>query len=219
MTGSIPNSAATKASPALSDALKQNKIGLILDFVPNHMGVGQSDNAWWLDVLEWGQRSPYAAAFDIDWEALPFRRHPGVLLPILGRPYGDALQSGEIALKYDADTGSFAAWYFEHRLPINPQRYSEIIRAIVTAAQAESEPAGQELAALAHDYRDPATPSYRDAAAFKQRLVGHRWCRRRHRTRACRLQRRQRDQPRQPASAARASELPPRLLARRLLRR
>lgn len=156
----------------LSDALKQNKIDLILDFVPNHMGVGQSDNAWWLDVLEWGQRSPYAAAFDIDWEALPFRRLPGVLLPILGRPYGDALQSGEIALKYDAATGSFAAWYFEHKLPINPQRYSEIVRALVTAAQAESESAGQELAALAHAYRNPATPSYRDAAALKQRLMG-----------------------------------------------
>ena len=33
-------------------------IGLILDFVPNHMGVDHADNAWWLDVLEWGQKSP-----------------------------------------------------------------------------------------------------------------------------------------------------------------
>jgi (1->4)-alpha-D-glucan 1-alpha-D-glucosylmutase len=93
-------------------------------------------------------------------------------LPILGKPYGDVLQSGEIALKYDAETGSFAAWYFEHKLPINPQRYSEIIRALVTAANAEAEPAGQELAALAHSYRNPATPSYRDAPALKQRLTG-----------------------------------------------
>ena len=82
----------------LSAALKQNELGLILDFVPNHMGVGHADNAWWLDVLEWGQKSPYAMAFDIDWEALPYRRHPGVLIPILGRPYGEALQSGEIEL-------------------------------------------------------------------------------------------------------------------------
>ena len=34
-------------------------MGLLLDFVPNHMGVG-SDNPWWLDVLEWGPLSPYA---------------------------------------------------------------------------------------------------------------------------------------------------------------
>src|SRR5262245_19290073 len=39
----------------LSAALKQADLGLILDFVPNHMAVGQ-DNAWWLDVLEWGQK-------------------------------------------------------------------------------------------------------------------------------------------------------------------
>ena len=44
----------------LSTALKSHEIGLILDFVPNHMGVHYADNAWWLDVLEWGQgqRSP-----------------------------------------------------------------------------------------------------------------------------------------------------------------
>lgn len=155
----------------MSDALKANGLGLILDFVPNHMGVGHADNAWWLDVLEWGQKSPHASAFDIDWEALPHRRHPGVLLPILGRPYGDALQAGEIQLKYDAETGSFAAWYFTHKLPINPQRYSELLRTIVNAAAAADEPAAHELIVLAHDYRDPNKPAYREAAGLKQRLA------------------------------------------------
>ncbi|MBI4365863.1 MAG: malto-oligosyltrehalose synthase [Deltaproteobacteria bacterium] len=154
----------------LSEALKRNGLGLILDFVPNHMGVGHADNAWWLDVLEWGQKSPFAMAFDIDWQGLPFRRHPGVLLPILGRPYGDALQSGEIALKYDAATGSFAAWYFDHKLPINPQRYGEILRTLVAAANAADEPAGRLLLGLADEYRDPGAPSYRAAAEFKARL-------------------------------------------------
>ena len=41
------------------------------------------------------------ASFDIDWDALPHRRHPGVLLPILGRPYGEALQAARSQLKYD----------------------------------------------------------------------------------------------------------------------
>ena len=77
----------------LSDALKAQGLGLILDFVPNHMGVGHADNLWWLDVLEWGQMSPHVLSFDIDWDCLPYRRHPGVLLPILGRPYCDALQA------------------------------------------------------------------------------------------------------------------------------
>lgn len=154
----------------LSEALKRDDLGLILDFVPNHMGVGHADNAWWLDVLEWGQRSPYAVAFDIDWDALPHRRHPGVLLPILGRPYGDALQSGEIVLRYDAEEGSFAAWYFDHKLPINPQRYSEMLRTIVAAANAVDEPAGRALISIADDYRTPDTPAYGDAPELKHRL-------------------------------------------------
>ena len=155
----------------LSAALKQHDLGLILDFVPNHMGVGHSDNAWWLDVLEWGQKSPHALAFDIDWEGLPYRRHPGVLLPILGRPYGDALQSGEIALKFDATAGSFAAWYFDHKLPINPNRYGEILRTIVAAIGASDELPAQKLIALAHENRDPDAPSYRDAPALKKSLA------------------------------------------------
>jgi (1->4)-alpha-D-glucan 1-alpha-D-glucosylmutase len=155
----------------LSTALKQNGLELILDFVPNHMGVGHADNAWWLDVLEWGQKSPYAASFDIDWDALPYRRHPGVLIPILGRPYGDALQSGEIVLKYEASKGSFAAWYYEHKLPINPQRYGEMLRTIVATAGAEEEEAGRALLELAEQYRAPGAPSYRDAAELKRKLA------------------------------------------------
>lgn len=154
----------------LSAALRHHDLGLILDFVPNHMGVGHADNAWWLDVLEWGKESPYALAFDIDWEALPFRHHPGVLLPILGRPYGDALQRGDIVLRYDGDTGSFAAWYFDHKLPINPRRYSEIVRTAVAAARAADEPAGQALLALAGDYVKPHSPSYHAAPELKKRL-------------------------------------------------
>ena len=154
----------------LSAALKENGLKLILDFVPNHMGVGHADNAWWLDVLEWGPKSPYAMAFDIDWDALPYRRHPGVLIPILGRPYGDALQAGEIVLRYDAAAGSFAAWYYDHKLPINPQRYGEILRTIVAAANADKEAAGRALSALADQYRDPNAPAYRDAPALKKQL-------------------------------------------------
>ena len=154
----------------LSTALKQSDLGLILDFVPNHMGVGYADNGWWLDVLEWGKESPYAQAFDIDWEALPFRHHPGVLLPILGRPYGEALQNGDIVLKFDSQAGSFAARYFEHKLPINPQRYNEIIRTIVAAAGATDEPGGKALLELADDYSRPKSPSYRAAPELKKRL-------------------------------------------------
>jgi (1->4)-alpha-D-glucan 1-alpha-D-glucosylmutase len=156
----------------LAQALADADIGLILDFVPNHMGIGYADNAWWLDVLEFGERSPYAAAFDIDWDLLPHRRGGGVLLPILGKPYGRVLEDGEIVLKYDPAEGSFSAWYYEHRLPIQPDRYGEMLRIIVNVAGAGNEPAGQRLLELAGRFRGPRSPSRADAPVFKAALAG-----------------------------------------------
>src|SRR3981081_1466349 len=100
----------------LSRALKQHDLGLILDFVPNHVGVHFADNPWWLDVLEWGPASPHAASVDIAWGILPYRPRPGVLLPIIGSSYGQALETGEIELRYDAEGGSFFTRSFEHRM-------------------------------------------------------------------------------------------------------
>lgn len=156
----------------LSAALKQYDLGLILDFVPNHVGVHFADNPWWLDVLEWGPTSPHAASFDIDWDQLPYRARGGVLLPIIGSSYGQALEKGEIELRYDASEGSFSAWYFDHRLPIAPERYSEILRAIVREAGAEDDAVGKRLLALAARYRGLRHPNRREAPAFKAELKG-----------------------------------------------
>jgi (1->4)-alpha-D-glucan 1-alpha-D-glucosylmutase len=155
----------------LSEALAKAEIGLILDFVPNHMGILYADNAWWLDVLEWGPKSPYAASFDIDWSALPHRPQGVVLLPVLGTPYGEALERGEIELRYDAGEASFSAWYYEHRLPIEPTRYSEILQKVVAEAGANGEPSGRALLELATRYRGPHNPSRGKAAAFKAELA------------------------------------------------
>jgi (1->4)-alpha-D-glucan 1-alpha-D-glucosylmutase len=155
----------------LSDALAAADMGLILDFVPNHMGVGHSDNCWWLDVLEWGPRSPYAVSFDIDWTTLPFRREGGLLLPILGRTYGETLEQGEIELKYDSTEGSFSAWYFDHRLPIRPNRYGDIMKTVVAAAGAAEEPAGRRLLDLAERYPDPNDPAREEAPAYKSAIA------------------------------------------------
>ena len=154
----------------LSEALKSHDIGLILDFVPNHVGVHFADNPWWLDVLEWGQASPHAASFDIDWDQLPYRARGGVLLPIIGSSYGEALEKGDIELRYDPGDGSFSAWYFEHRLPIAPQRYSEILRAVVKQAAAAASPAGKAILDLASRYTGLSHPNRQEAPAFKQAL-------------------------------------------------
>ena len=75
-------------------------MGLIVDFVPNHMGIG-ADNAWWRDVLEWGRKSPFAHFFDINWHPLRADLEGRVLLPVLGGQYGVILENGEIALHFD----------------------------------------------------------------------------------------------------------------------
>jgi (1->4)-alpha-D-glucan 1-alpha-D-glucosylmutase len=156
----------------LSRSLQQNGLGLILDFVPNHVGVHFADNPWWLDVLEWGPASPHAVSFDIDWDILPYRARGGVLLPIIGSSYGEALEKGDIELRYDPDEGSFSAWYFEHRLPIAPERYSEILRSIVKEAGAEQDTAGERLLDLASRYKGLRHPNRKEAPAFKAELKG-----------------------------------------------
>jgi (1->4)-alpha-D-glucan 1-alpha-D-glucosylmutase len=152
-------------------ALRDNDLGLILDFVPNHVGVHYSENAWWQDVLEWGPKSPHAASFDIDWDILPFRSKPGVLLPILGTSYSEALTSGAIELRFEPATGSFAAWYLEHRLPITPERYSDILRHIVSTEAAPATDHGRALLDIAQRYAGPHNPNRKTAPALKNELI------------------------------------------------
>jgi (1->4)-alpha-D-glucan 1-alpha-D-glucosylmutase len=154
----------------LSRALKLHDLGLILDFVPNHVGVHFADNPWWLDVLEWGPASPHAVSFDIDWELLPYRARGGVLLPIIGSSYGEALERGDIELRYDTAEGSFSAWYFEHRLPIAPERYGEMLRVMVREAGAEASEAGNNILELAARYRGLRHPNRNEAPHFKAEL-------------------------------------------------
>src|SRR6266480_700874 len=100
-------------------------MGQVLDFVPNHMGIGEPLNQWWMDVLENGPSSTYAQYFDIDWRPLKSDLHDKVLLPILGDQYGRVLERGEFKVHF-AD-GAFYLTYFEHRLPIAPGTYRHIL--------------------------------------------------------------------------------------------
>ena len=52
----------------LAAELSRHDLGLIVDFVPNHMGNDARTNDWWRDVLENGPSSPFARVFDIDWD-------------------------------------------------------------------------------------------------------------------------------------------------------
>jgi (1->4)-alpha-D-glucan 1-alpha-D-glucosylmutase len=108
------------------DALHGEGLGQILDVVPNHMGVTGNENAWWNDVLENGPSSPYAGYFDISWHSSPRPELRGrVLIPILGEPYGQVLESGQLRLSYDG--GAFTVHYFDNRFPVAPRSYGLIL--------------------------------------------------------------------------------------------
>jgi len=108
--------------------LGDHGLGHIVDFVPNHMGIGKADNAWWLDVLEWGRASPYAGYFDIDWEPTERHLHNKVLLPFLADQYGRELEAGRLVPRFDAASGTYSVWYFEHRFPIALPHYPDLLR-------------------------------------------------------------------------------------------
>ena len=101
-------------------------LGHLLDFVPNHMGIGV-ENPWWQDVLEWGEASPYGRYFDIDWRPLRAEMSGRVLVPSLGDYYGRVLERGELVPAFDAASGSFSVAYFENVFPLAPSSYGELL--------------------------------------------------------------------------------------------
>ncbi|MBH0237524.1 malto-oligosyltrehalose synthase [Methylobrevis albus] len=113
---------------AMVAAFRAAGLGQILDFVPNHMGVGGADNPLWLDVLEWGASSTYSGWFDIDWSPDAVGLSGKVLIPVLGDQYGLVLQAGDLTLAFDEANGSFAVWaYGTHKLPVDPRHYDRIL--------------------------------------------------------------------------------------------
>jgi len=67
----------------MNGALRSHGLGQLLDFVPNHMGVGGSDNPLWLDVLEWGADAAHEGWFDIEWDTQRRYLHNKLLVPLL----------------------------------------------------------------------------------------------------------------------------------------
>ncbi|HSE66083.1 MAG TPA: alpha-amylase family glycosyl hydrolase, partial [Gemmatimonadales bacterium] len=101
-------------------ALRSNDVGLLLDFVPNHVAADASANSWWRSVLENGPSSPYASFFDIEWDPIKPELKGRLLLPILGDQYGVALEAGRIGLVLGPEGLSLR--YFDHDLPLNPRQ-------------------------------------------------------------------------------------------------
>ncbi|MFH1801177.1 MAG: malto-oligosyltrehalose synthase [Candidatus Omnitrophota bacterium] len=105
------------------DRLRELKMGVILDTVPNHMGIAGSHNALWMDVLENGPSSIYSRFFDIDWKPVKAELENKVLIPILGDLYGKVLDRQEIQVEFNGEKGELRIRYFDNYFPTDPQTY------------------------------------------------------------------------------------------------
>ena len=131
----------------LAAKLHERGMGLVVDIVPNHMGIGGAHNAWWLDILEWGRHSAYARHFDVDWHSPDPALRGKVLMPFLGAPYGEELEAGRIELRFDAQAARFVVGYGPHVCPVCPTDYAALLQSADRA----------DLAALAAPFRGLST--------------------------------------------------------------
>lgn len=157
---------------ALASALAERDMGILLDVVPNHMGVS-TENDWWTDVLKQGPSSQYSRYFDIDWRPQNRALDDKVLLPILGDHYGQVLEAGELKVVYWH--GDFYLHYYEHQFPMTPETYRRILEQVLellpeTVAEAD-EWVPLELASVIHslDYIPPYTAVDADEIAARRR--------------------------------------------------
>ncbi len=116
---------------AFSRALRERNMGMVLDVVPNHMGVSDDANRYWQDVLENGPSSRYARFFDIDWQPPKPDLAGKVLLPFLGDQYGRVLENGELRLSYGR--GAFWIRVYDRRLPVGPSTWVRILEPALEA--------------------------------------------------------------------------------------
>jgi (1->4)-alpha-D-glucan 1-alpha-D-glucosylmutase len=104
--------------------LEKRGMGLLLDIVPNHMAAS-SENPWWMDVLENGPDSAFSSYFDIDWHPPSRNLDNKILLPVLGRPFGEALDNGEFKVSFRRD--KFSIEYFDSSFPLAPRTYGSVL--------------------------------------------------------------------------------------------
>jgi (1->4)-alpha-D-glucan 1-alpha-D-glucosylmutase len=108
-----------------TEALRARGMGLVIDLVPNHMGIAGNRNPRWLDVLENGPGAPSAVYFDIDWAPVKAELAGKVLLPILGDQYGAVLDSGQLRL--GLDERGFSVRYYDTLMPLAPRSWARVL--------------------------------------------------------------------------------------------
>ena len=155
----------------LQTELQNRGMGLLLDTVPNHMAAS-AENPWWMDVLENGTQSAYAAFFDIDWHPHSRSLDGRILLPILGRPFGEALDSGEIKLIFQESRFFFQ--YFDSLFPLTPRSYHAILNHRFDRLKevlGEDSPAFHEYSGIISSVRELSSAERRSSETTAERRL------------------------------------------------
>ncbi len=152
-----------------SAELKAHGLGLIVDFVPNHMGIEQALNPWWRDVLANGPASPFAPFFDIDWQPLKRELEDKVLLPVLGEQYGRVIENDGFSVEF-AD-GDFLLRYGDLTLPLAPQTTVPLLRRAVELLDAAPAELESIITATDHLPRRTETAPERIAERMRERPI------------------------------------------------
>jgi len=155
----------------LSAKLHEHEMGLLLDFVPNHMGIDGPLNRWWRDVLRLGRGSAYADFFDIHWNDYSDPGRARVFAPLLPEHYGLMLERGELRLVFERGAPALAIG--ELRLPLRPETEAEIL-GDATGPEAEAIVA-ERLRRLNGRPGDPASFDELDRIIDRQHYRLARW--------------------------------------------
>jgi (1->4)-alpha-D-glucan 1-alpha-D-glucosylmutase len=105
-------------------SVRKERLGLIVDFVPNHMGVSEN-NRFWEDVLEHGRASEFADYFDIDWRPPKETLTSKLLLPLLADQYGKSIESGALKLRFVG--GAIRLEAAGRLLPLRPKTLARVL--------------------------------------------------------------------------------------------
>jgi (1->4)-alpha-D-glucan 1-alpha-D-glucosylmutase len=164
----------------VAQAAREAGMGILLDVVPNHMGINDPGNKWWLDVLENGEGSYFAGFFDIDWHPAAVALDEKVLLPFLGEPFGRVLENGDLQVIYEEERLQLS--YGTRRYPLAPRTWTDLLDlahelGVATVSTDASD--WIELQSIVTQLRNLPAADRRDPAAMEERYREQRIARRR----------------------------------------
>ncbi|MFO0789819.1 MAG: malto-oligosyltrehalose synthase [Pirellulales bacterium] len=157
----------------MAGAAREMGMGVLLDVVPNHMGINDPANTWWNDVLENGEGSYFADFFDIEWHPHAAALQDKILLPFLGDPFGKVLESGGFKVVYRERRLQLE--YGPRRFPLTPPSWPIVLELARSdeALAGDNNPSARsdraELSSIITQLRNLPPGSQRDPGSMDER--------------------------------------------------